>query len=306
MKKTILFVCACLAAISSYSQVLNGGFENWTTVGNYEIPNNWGTMNHTTATYSVYTATKATPGSPGNSYMKLTSKSAGGSVVNGIAVSGKLDTVTLKPVSGFPFTQRPASFNGKWQHMIYGNSQGSVRVLTTRWNATSGKRDTVAHAEQTLSGMAMSWANFAMNLTYLDSLNYPDSCIITLQASGSNPTNNDYLWVDNLAFSGTVAVVVLPPPHPVGLSGLENELTTHDVFPNPAKEFIMVALSVPAPQTLNLAIYDLSGKMVKHQLISVAAGKVTEKIDTRDLSRGTYLLSITGEKVNATKSLVIE
>lgn len=211
MKKIITIVAALGMSVAAQAQIPNPGFENWTTVGSYEIPDNWGTMNHTTATYSVYTATKATPGSPGASYLKLTSKTTGTSVTNGIAVSGKLDTVNMLPKSGFAFTQRPASFSGKWQHMIYGSSQGSVKVITTKWNSMMNMRDTIAHAEQTLGGMVMNWANFSMNLMYMDSLNYPDSCIIVLQSSGSNPTNNDYLWVDNLDL--LVQLLLLQIPH---------------------------------------------------------------------------------------------
>src|SRR5262249_28300307 len=153
---------------------------------------NWSTLNNTTTMGGVYTCTKASPGVPGSYYMQLTSKTILSTVVNGMAVCGTLDSMTMQPTGGFPFNQRPAAFNGKWQHMIFGSSQGSVSVTLTRWDASSSSRVVVATAAQTLSGMAMSWANFTINFNYMDG-NYPDSCIIVLMASGANPTNNDYL-----------------------------------------------------------------------------------------------------------------
>ncbi|MES2678965.1 MAG: hypothetical protein V4635_03730, partial [Bacteroidota bacterium] len=180
MKIKLRFTCLILllSAGSFFAQIPNGGFENWTSMGSYDVPDNWKTMNFSTAYYALFTASKGTPGNPGSAYLQLTSKTINGSVVPGIAVLGKLDTLTKKPVAGVPFTQRPASFGGKWQHMIFGTSQGSVMAMLTKWNATQNKRDTIAFGSQTLVGMAMSWANFSQSLTYKDSLNYPDSCMI--------------------------------------------------------------------------------------------------------------------------------
>ncbi len=193
MKKSIFtFIAATTISVTAFAQIPNSGFENWTAVSTYSVPNGWGTLNNTTTLAGVYTVTKATPGSPGASYMKITSKTVATSVVGGIAVSGVLDSMTMMPKSGFAYNMRPANFTGKWQHMIYGSSQGSIQVTLTRWDSGMGMRMPVASGNVTLSGMAMAWANFTIPLTYTDG-NNPDSCIIVMKASGSNPTNNDYL-----------------------------------------------------------------------------------------------------------------
>lgn len=306
MKKIIITVIAALGmSVTANAQIPNAGFENWTTVGSYEIPNGWGTLNHTTATYSVFTATKATPGSPGASYMKLTSKTTGTFVSKGVAVSGKLDTVTMLPKSGVAYTQRPATFAGKWQHMIFGSSQGSVKVLTTRWNTTTNMRDTVAHAEQTLAGMAMSWANFSMNLNYMDSLNYPDSCMIVLEASGANPTNNDYLWVDNLAFTGTVAVVV-NTVSTVGVKEVQGTVSNLSLFPNPANDVLQIKLSVSKEQPITIEMLDVSGRVLYTKTKNAVLGELNEKVDVKNFPKGTYLIKINGENLSETKKIVID
>lgn len=306
MKKIIITVIAALAMSATASaQIPNAGFENWTTVGSYEIPISWGTLNHTTATYSVYTATKGTPGSPGSSYLKLTSKTTGTFVSKGIAVSGKLDTLTMLPKSGVAFAQRPATFTGKWQHMIFGSSQGSVKVITTRWNTTTNMRDTVAHAEQALAGMAMSWANFSLNLNYMDSLNYPDSCMIVLEASGANPTNNDYLWVDNLAFTGTVAVST-NTGSTVGVKEVQGTLNNLSLFPNPVNDVLQINLSLSKAQSITIEMVDVSGRVLYTRAKNAAVGDVNEKVDVRNFPKGTYLIKINGENVSETKKIVIE
>ena len=145
MKKSILsFIAATTISVTAFAQIPNSSFENWTAVGTYSVPNGWGTLNNTTTLAGVYTATKGTPGSPGNSYLKLTSKTVGTGVVNGIAVSGVLDSMTMMPKSGFAYNMRPANFTGKWQHMIYGSSQGSIKVTLTRWDTGTNMRMPVA------------------------------------------------------------------------------------------------------------------------------------------------------------------
>ncbi|MDZ4665357.1 MAG: T9SS type A sorting domain-containing protein [Bacteroidota bacterium] len=293
--KTTLSIFGTTICLFTFAQIPNSGFETWTTVGSYTNPTSWGTMNNTTSTFSVYSATPGTPGSPGNSYLKLTSKTLSTSIVNGIAVSGVLDSITMKPKSGFPCTLQPVSFTGKWQHMIYGSSQGSVKATLTKWNTSLNKRDTIATAAQTLSGMAMSWANFSLNFSYFSS-NVPDSCIIELRSSGSNPTNNDYLWVDNLAFAGSVTGVEKRPAIIYSLI----------VYPNPSAEFLNINLNLKSPQNIIIELTDISGKLMRSKNAGILSGETFQSFDVSGIAQGTYLLKVVGEKATETKKIIIE
>ena len=298
MKKTNLSIIAvALTSASLFAQIPNNGFENWTAIGTYSVPNNWGTMNNTTAMASVYTATKGTPGSPGTSYLKLTSKTVGTSVVNGIAVSGVLDSTTMMPKSGFAFNQRPVSFTGKWQYMIYGNSPGSVSILLTRWNSGTNTRVTVASGNVThsASGMAMSWANFTIPLTYADG-NNPDSCIIVLKASGSNPTANDYLWVDNLAFTGVVT----------GIQNQESFLSEMNVFPNPSAETIHVNLNLKSEQHITIELVDFTGKLMVSKDLGTLKDETKQVINVNGIANGTYFLRVIANSGTEVKKIIIE
>ncbi len=286
---TILFALMFVVTISK-AQVPNGGFETWTSMGSYSVPDSWGNLNSMTSAAMVYTCEKGTPGSPGASYLKLTSKTIGANVVNGIAVSGTLDTTSMLPNSGLPCTVRPVSLTGKWQHMIYGSSQGSVSCLLTRWDAGLGQRVTVAAANQTLSGMAMSWAAFTINFVYADG-GYPDTCVIVLRASGMTPTANDYLWVDMLAFTGSVA----------GIN--EVALTTPiSILPNPVATTMTVDLSTINGKNVNIEISDISGKMVKSfQQIHPTA---TTSLDVANLPQGNYILKVITNEGTISKKFI--
>lgn len=264
-------------------------------MGSYENPDQWGTLNNTTAASGVFTAEKASPGNPGTSYLKLTSKTIGTNVVNGIAVSGVLDSITLQPVSGFAYTLRPASFSGKWQHMIFGSSQGSISTLLTRWDTGLNQRVPVASANQTLTGMAMNWQNFTINFNYLDG-NYPDSCTIILKASGTSPTDHDYLWVDSLAFLGSV-------------TGIENEtsfLKSISVFPNPSTTILTIDLNLNSAQQVNLEITDLMGKVIFSKNAGILIGISTQLLDISNLAKGSYHINISTGNGNAVRKIFIQ
>lgn len=296
MKKIIYLSIALMFVVTvSRAQIPNFSFESWTSMGSYVNPDNWGTMNNTSALGGIFTATKATPGNPGSSYLKLTSKTTSLGVLNGIAVSGVLDSTTMQPISGFAYSMRPSSFKGKWQHMIYGTSQGSISVKLTKWNTLTGMRETVATANQTLSGMAMSWAAFSINFTYLTG-DYPDTCIIVLKASGSAPTNLDYLWVDNLTFNGTV-------------TGVENNgsfLSGISVFPNPSSTVVNIDLKFNSAQQTKIEITDLNGQLVLSKNAGLLKGISKQTLDVSSLARGSYFVAIITEAGKEVKKIIIE
>ena len=296
MKKSIFtFITATVASVSAFAQMPNAGFENWTAVNTYSVPDGWGTLNNTTTLAGVYTVTKGTPGSPGTSYMKITSKTVGTAVVGGIAVSGMIDSMTMQPKCGFAYNMRPANFTGKWQHMIYGSSQGSIKVTLTRWDTGTNMRMPVASGSVTLSGMAMSWANFTIPLTYVDG-NNPDSCIIILKASGSTPTNNDYLWVDNLAFSGVVT----------GVQTQASSLSNVTIYPNPSAELINVDLNLKSEQKVSLELIDLTGKLIVSKDLGILQGDSKQSINASGVTKGTYFMKVVTEKGTEVRKIIIE
>ena len=296
MKKFLLsFLFVSIISITTFAQILNNGFENWTSMGSYSNPDNWQTLNNYTALAGVFTATKGTPGNPGTSYLMLTSKTVSTSVVNGVAVYGKLDPLTMQGTAGLPFTQQPVRLTGSWQHMIYGSSQGSILVKLTKWNTITSSRDLVATGSVTLSGMAMSWATFTVNLAYSSAVT-PDSCMIVLKASGATPTNNDYLWVDNLAFTGSVT----------GINALENHSFVSSVFPNPATENITVNLNVKKAAQLSFKLIDLTGKVVKEIELGEVFGNYKSTINITDLVKGFYFLKINSGNDTEIKKIMIQ
>lgn len=276
MKKyNLLLLAFSFCVLTATAQIPNFSFENWTNKGSYEIPAQWGTLNNTTASDNVFTVTKASPGSPGSFYMKITSRTIGAAVVGGIAVCGELDSISKKAKSGFAYSAQPASFTGKWQHMIFGTSQGSVKAILTKWNVALNKRDTIGIASKTLTGMAMSWANFTVNFVYFNS-DMPDSCIIELRSSGNAPADQDYLWVDNLGFTGVAT----------GIDVLNTDNDAIEVYPNPTTSVVNIR-SKNSSRVENVILFDILGNKL------LELNEIPENgIDISKFTKGNYFVQI--------------
>lgn len=298
--KSIFTSFLLLLFLNSFSQIPNFSFENWTSMGTYENPDNWSTLNNTTALANVFTATKATPGNPGSYYLKLTSKVVGPVTVGAIAVCGKFDSLTGNPISGFAYSGRPLNITGKWQHMIFTVPetpaiQGSMKVYLTHWNSGTQQREIVATVDTTFKGMVMSWQNFTFKFNY-QSWKMPDSCIIVLKASGSVPKNQDYVWVDNLTFSGTY----------VGTEEISTFKPLIRVYPNPASTTAYVDLKTEKTSEISFQIFDLSGKIVKEDKVNLLNSNYTHTFDISDFQKGIYFVKVKSDNWTEVKRLVIQ
>ncbi|MBN9484881.1 MAG: hypothetical protein BGO70_05825 [Bacteroidetes bacterium 43-93] len=253
MRQILILFFLLSTGLSLYAQIPNASFENWTNHGSYNTPDGWDNRNAQTASAAIFTCQQDTPGTDGNYYMMLISKKIGSSVVNGIAVSGRLDSLTGTPVSGFPYTGRPASLTGKWQYMAFGNDQGYVNMELTKWNTVSNKRDTIGSATYLLPGMVMSWANFSIDIIYTSQAT-PDSAMIVFSPSnGLNATDNSYIFVDELKFSD----------FPANVNATYAPTSNIKVYPNPATGRINLDLGrqIAGPVFVNLI--DILGKTVR-------------------------------------------
>lgn len=296
MKRSILyFTTGLFLTASAWAQIPNNGFENWTSAGSYQNPDNWDNLNAMTTSMSVYTCTKGTPGNPGTAYLKLVSKNVSGmGVMPGIAATGTINVGNMNVTGGFAFAQRPQSMTGAWQYMAYGADAGFVAVYLTKWNSGMNKRDTVAMALQSLSGMVMSWQNFTLNLTYMSGGN-PDTAQIILSSSGMTPVANSYLYADNLAFTGSVA----------GVKENGCLITQLSLFPNPANDQLTLELTLAKKNDLKIQVLDLSGKIIKEVNEIGLTGKVNKTLDLSALSKGVYFVRLLADQGSEVRKLII-
>lgn len=281
MKRNVISLFIMLLPVILFSQIPNNGFENWTSMGNYNNPDDWATPNDLTSTVNTYTCAKGSPGNPGMYYIKLTSKSVSGmGLIPGIAVSGILNTTNMQASGGFSYSGRPLALEGKWQYMAFGNDQGYMSVLLSKWNNDVMARDTVSYTFYALPGMEMSWSAFSIPIEYQSELS-PDSAMIVLSSSNANGAAtavNSYLYIDNLSFKeSTVDIREV------------NTLQSIHVYPNPVKS--VLNFDYPATQEMvTLNIIDSKGSIVMNKDdYRISANPM---LDVSNLKPGLYSLIV--------------
>ena len=299
--KNLILLLLIITAFQVHAQIPNASFENWDNSAGYNAPVGWDNMNAMTSPMSVYTCMKGTPGNAGTSYLKLVSQTVSGmGVMPGVAVLGVMDMTNMSAptsMSGVPFTQRPQTLTGMNQYMASGTDKGYMSVILTKWNSAMNKRDTIATAWRALFGMQMSWSSFQMPLTYTSTAN-PDSMMMIMSASGATPASNSYLYVDTLAFSGSVAGAT-------GITSPSEGQTVMEVYPNPSSTTMTLLFNIQQNITVDIQIVDLTGRIItaieKHNLIDSMY-----TINTSDFAKGAYFVKVEANGSTLTKKIVIE
>lgn len=108
---------------------------------------------------------------------------------------------------------------------------------------------------------------------FWDATNVVYEYVVFLQ----DKVSDDILQSGSATISGPVGVVELKGDQKIG------------IYPNPAKDFAVVGISLDQASTVSVNIYDIAGKLVySNAAVKVEAGQHEMKINTSDLATGTY------------------
>src|SRR5579872_3598344 len=220
MKRLSTLLYTILLTGSAIAQIPNASFESWSTgsgtAGPYNTPNSWGNPNPYVAIIpgSTYPVQQGSPGFSGSYYVKLISENITGyGVVPGLVGTGtaSLSGTTVNITGGFPCTSRPSVLTGKWQYAPGTGDTAHVIIYLFKWNIGTSREDTIAYTDKIVTGSATIWTAFSINLNYYSG-SIPDSARILLSSSKLPPGTGiagSYLYVDTLAFAGTVPAGVI-------------------------------------------------------------------------------------------------
>jgi len=291
MKKTLLFtISIALFGLTSKGQIIDAGFENWTTGSPCSDTDDWGTANGTTGQLGVCTVTQETsdPHS-GSSAIKLTSTfiAFANATAPGVASTGTVDALNQTITGGQAFTERPTSFSGWYKGAPQtGDSYSFLALLI---NENSG--DTVGTAEFSSNATVSTWTSFNAPVNYT-SQDDPtilqiilSSSVVTAPVAGSEATFDD-LDYEVLA---------------VGTD--EYDVAQIKTYPNPVVD--QVTFDLGNIGQANLEVYDILG-------LRVFSGNITEAnrvVDVENLARGTYvyqLSTVQGEALKTGKLLLVK
>lgn len=282
-----------LISVGTNAQISNNSFEQWSNSNGYFDPLNWGTLNEFTNPYSVFTCARLSPGNPGNYYLSVRTVSiTGKGLVPGRIVSGKIDTITYKPLSGFPCSLRPAYLSYDMQYMVASPSDTAyVSVLLTKWNTLDLKRDTIAYGNSSYNSMMHQWTTYSTYLNYLSG-DSPDSACIVISSSRYAPLQNSYVYIDNLNFNGSV----------IGIAEHRKSEILLNAFPNPFENILNFDFSlISYASQIEILIYSSYGELY-HSTNKIEG--TSFRLNTSHWPSGVYFAVIKNSSNQITKKII--
>lgn len=112
-----------------------------------------------------------------------------------------------------------------------------------------------------------------------------------------NGGNNIYLDDINLYKGGVNA-------DPLSVKEFDGVVNSFNVYPNPASSDLNVMISIPQAMNFDVAVVDLSGKVLQNHAIQGQSGMNNVIIDVNSLAKGMYFIQINSTSGKLTKQFV--
>jgi len=256
-----LVVVAVGSVTPALGQVLNGGFETWTS----GVPTGWTTNN-----IPMY----ATPVTQSNT-AHSGSYALQGTVLNALGTSYPAFITTE-----FPISQRYASFTGWYRFTAV--SGDSIRFLVTMFVHESP----IGLASFALPGTGSSYTQFSRDVSYF-LVGTPDSCFIEALIVGVAPADSPHvgstMLLDDLSMTGTATAVGQQTSSPRTFALDQN-------YPNPFNPSTQISYTLPTAGHVRLTVYDILGRQVASILDEEEqAGNHRVRFTADGLSSGVYV-----------------
>lgn len=289
MKKFTFILTVLIAlTIETNAQIPNSGFENWTTVGSYENPTDWATMNASSAG-PFYSCTKSTdhyPAAVGNYSIRVENNTSLTQMTGGwgMAITNAFD-YPFKPA--FPIVGSPTSLCGYYKYNSLNNDSMFIRIVFFQNSIMLGYNTFI-------SGITTSsWTSFTLPITFASA----DSATLYFSAfypnnQTSSPKGNSVLQLDNLSFDNLIN----------SMSENPSNKDLINFYPNPASNIVTLNIDNIDYQDLTLNIYNIMGSLVKTEIFK----QNQQQINVSDLSNGIYVVEIKSKDWTEKQKLLIQ
>ena len=260
-------------------QIPNTNFELWSTIS-FLDPQGWSTYNAGTYLHlgKKLQVEKTTDKYTGSYALKLTSiyvdsTTAATMITNGENIKGGAGGYK----GGIPFNKQIDTLTGYYKYIPSGIDSASVGIQFNKAGIP------INYANKWLiPSIAYTYFEIPVNLNQI-----PDTARIDISSSTwpVAPSNNgSQLIIDDLEWKSSIVTTLI-----------ENNKQTfnHTAFPVPTKNHINISLTLEQTTTLELSIYDLSGKLIyRNPANAYQPGKNLIRVNTGSLASGSYYYKI--------------
>ena len=95
--------------------------------------------------------------------------------------------------------------------------------------------------------------------------------------------------------------------YPKSTTGIktEDEITDLSVFPNPAKDYIIIQFTGTRTTVLNLSVSTIDGEIIHSENLKTRSGKNKHQINLGGCSSGIYFLKVSGENFHSSRKIIL-
>jgi hypothetical protein len=291
-QKLLILIALAFSTFAANAQILNSGFENWSTTE----PSSWVTTNGLMIlgnTQSVFKTIDAHSDSFACEMRStiVTNKPPGVFVPDyvGSIFIGK--QIGIQSIRGMKYNNKPSNFEFWYKYSSTTGDTATGLIMLTKFNPTLSKTDTIAIGFFMNSANASSYTKATVNLTYLSAAS-PDTAVVVFSAITPFSKNAGSIFkIDDMAFTGGN----------VGMNEQNNNID-FTLFPNPSNGESIISFS-NVQSEINLGIYDLQGKEILNNTYHHQSKIV---VLTNQLHSGVYLIKVANASGTSFKKLIVE
>ncbi len=279
MKNLIIPFIFILFTFVSYGQMIpNHEFNNWTSHGSYDDPDEWNTPNPFMAPVNEATVFKSTDAYSGSFSARLETRNLlGFTDAPGLLTLADIfvDLLTLdySISGGLPLNENVKKLTGMYKYEGVDNDSATVLIYNFKRDS-QGDIDTIGYGFGYLHD-ASEWTPFTVEMGYLNS-HTPDTFNVIILSSGQVFHAGSVLLVDSIAIETNT-----------GIFNLDYDRLKVNIYPNPTTEFVYFETDGD-DNNRSLSIFDIGGKLISsHEFHTKEI-----KISTSNLPEGIYTYQI--------------
>jgi len=250
-------------AFTGVAQIIpNGDFENWSSLS-YQTPVGWQVQGDSVSrTTDKYAGTYAIR-------IKTALSKDGHVNPSGITTGHNMNNSQI--VGGQPYTRMADTLMGYYKYFPSGNDTAVVNVNLSKNAAPVGG----------IAGQLLATASYIYFQMPFSAGTTPDTIRIDAYSSisyGVISNLGSTFYLDNLALKSQT----------LGITEVANNNLQVIVYPNPANSVLNVSFRKSLEGTVAFRIYDVSGRLVKEELLKSVVALERIQLSVADLSAGIY------------------
>lgn len=195
---------------------------------------------------------------------------------------------------GTPVSRRYQHLNGYYKYQPVGGDSLWIDVSMFNNSATIGT------GQFFTANSTQDFTVFDVPITYYDNYTIPDSAIINIRTNNFGiPAGASVLVIDRLGFDGLWGVTSDTVP---GFNSptLQSDLL---VYPNPAKNEVIIELARSNSQKITIYVYDANGSLTNS--IDFTSGQTKLVLNLSDFKAGIHFIRVVADDIIYSKKIIV-